>query len=253
MSETTAARPSASRGLGLIVRRELGVYFGSRGGWLIASLVLLITGILFNADAVGTGSKFSADVLSDFFKDASGVIMVGAILISMRLVAEERQSGTLPLLLNSSLTEGEIIFAKFLSAWLFLSVIITVGAYMPLLIFVRGKVSLGHLGAGYLGLYLLGAAVVAIGTFGSAVARSQVVAAVIGGSITVVLLLVWMLARLIDGPLGDVIGQLALWDKHFVPFMRGTINLADILYYLSVTVLFLVLARNGLESRRWSS
>ncbi len=253
MSETTAARPSASRGLGLIVRRELGVYFGSRGGWLIASLVLLITGILFNADAVGTGSKFSADVLSDFFKDASGVMMVGAILISMRLVAEERQAGTLPLLLNSSLTEGEIIFAKFLSAWLFLSVIITVGAYMPLLIFVRGKVSLGHLGAGYLGLYLLGAAVVAIGTFGSAVAKSQVVAAVIGGSITVVLLLVWMLARLIDGPLGDVIGQLALWDKHFVPFMRGTVNLADVLYYLSVTVLFLVLARNGLESRRWSS
>lgn len=253
MSETTAARPSASRGLGLIVRRELGVYFGSRGGWLIASLVLLITGILFNADAVGTGSKFSADVLSDFFKDASGVMMVGAILISMRLVAEERQSGTLPLLLNSSLTEGEIILAKFLSAWLFLSFIITVGAYMPLLIFVRGKVSLGHLGAGYLGLYLLGAAVVAIGTFGSAVAKSQVVAAVIGGSITVVLLLVWMLARLVDGPLGDVIGQLALWDKHFVPFMRGTINLADILYYLSVTVLFLVLARNGLESRRWSS
>jgi ABC-2 type transport system permease protein len=104
-----------------------------------------------------------------------------------------------------------------------------------------------------LGLYLLGAAVVAIGTFGSAVARSQVVAAVIGGSITVVLLLVWMLARLVDGALGDVIGQLALWDKHFTPFMRGTVSVADILYYLSITTFFLVLARNGLESRRWSS
>lgn len=253
MSATSGARPSARRGLTLIVRRELGVYFGSRGGWLVASLVLLITGILFNAEAVGTGSKFSADVLADFFKDASGVMMVGAILISMRLVAEERQAGTLPLLLNSSLTEGELILAKFLSAWLFLVVIMTVGAYMPLLIFLRGKVSLGHLAAGYLGLYLLGAAVVAIGTFGSAVARSQVVAAVIGGSITVVLLLVWMLARLVDGALGDLIGQLALWDKHFTPFMRGTITAADILYYLSVTAFFLVLARNGLESRRWSS
>ena len=190
MTTQAGTRPSAARGLGLIVRRELGVYFGSRGGWLIAAILLLVMGLLFNADAVGTGSKYSADVLADFFKDASGVMMVGAILVSMRLLAEERQAGTLPLLLNSSLTEGEIVLAKFLSAWLFLSVIMTVGAYMPLLIFVRGKVSLGHLGAGYLGLYLLGAASVAIGTFGSAVARSQVVAAMIGAAILVVLLLV---------------------------------------------------------------
>jgi ABC-2 type transport system permease protein len=253
MTTQAGTRPSAARGLGLIVRRELGVYFGSRGGWLIAAILLLVMGLLFNADAVGTGSKYSADVLADFFKDASGVMMVGAILVSMRLLAEERQAGTLPLLLNSSLTEGEIVLAKFLSAWLFLSVIMTVGAYMPLLIFVRGKVSLGHLGAGYLGLYLLGAASVAIGTFGSAVARSQVVAAVTGAAILVVLLLVWMLARLVDGALGEVVGQLALWDKHFTPFMRGTIALPDVLYYLSVTTFFLVLARNGLESRRWSS
>lgn len=253
MSATTIARPSALGGLGLIVRRELGVYFGTRGGWVIASLMLLITGLFFNGDAVGSGSKFSADVLSDFFKSASGVMMVGAILISMRLIAEERQSGTLPLLLNSSLSEGEIIFAKFLSAWLFLSVIMTASVYMPLLIFLRGKISLGHVATGYLGLYLLGAAVVAIGTFGSAVARSQVVAAVIGGSITVVLLVIWMVARLVDGALGDVMGQIALWDKHFTPFMRGTINVSDVLYFVSVTAFFLVLARNGLESRRWSS
>jgi len=253
MTEATMSRPGAARGLGLIVKRELGVYFRSRSGYIIASLVLLVTGLLFNVDAVGSSSKYSADVLADFFKDASGVMMFGAAFLSMRLIAEERQSGTLPLLLGSSLTEGEIILAKFLSAWVFLVVMITISVYMPLLIFVRGKVSIGHIFSGYLGLYLLGAAVTAIGTFGSAIAKSQVVAVIIGGAITVVLLLVWMLARVVDGSLGDVFGQLALWDKHFTPFMRGTIALPDILYYLSITAFFLVLARNSLESRRWSS
>lgn len=253
MSATTLSRPGAMHGLGLIVRRELGVYFRSRSGYVIGSLVLLVTGLLFNVDAVGSGSKYSADVLADFFKDASGVMMFGAAFLSMRLIAEERQAGTLPLLLNSSLTEGEIILAKFLSAWIFLVVMISLSVYMPMLIFLRGKVSLGHIGAGYLGLYLLGAAVTAIGTFGSAVARSQVVAVIIGGAITVVFLLVWMLARVVDGDLGVVVGQMALWDKHFTPFMRGTVAVADVVYYLSITALFLMLARNSLESRRWSS
>jgi ABC-2 type transport system permease protein len=255
-SDTTtprAAAGDAGGGLGLIVRRELGVYARSRGGYVIAALVLAITGLLFNVDAVGSGSKYSADVLADFFKDASGVMMVAGILVSMRLIAEERQSGTLPLLLNSSLTEGQVVVAKFLSAWIFLCVLIGLSLYMPALIFLRGKVSVAHIGVGYLGLFLLGGATVAIGTFGSAIARTQVVAAIVGASLVVLMLVVWLLARIVDGPLGEVFGYLALWDKHFTPFMRGTLALPGVVYYLSVIALFLTLARNSLESRRWST
>lgn len=254
MPKTEASgRPSAASGLFLIVRRELGVYFGAWGGYVIAALMLLVTGLLFNVWAVGTGSKFSSDVLSTFFEGASGVTMVGAVFISMRLIAEERQSGTLPLLLNSSLTEAEIVLAKFLSGWIFLSLIIVATAYMPLMIFVRGKVSVGHICTGYLGLVLLGGAVLAIGTFGSAVARSQVVAAVISGAITVLMLLLWLLSRVVEGPLGDIASYLALWDKQFTPFKRGSLELPAVIYYFSVMAFFLTLARNALESRRWSS
>jgi hypothetical protein len=57
----------------------------------------------------------------------------------------------------------------------------------------------------------------------------------------------------VEGSLGDLLGYVALWDKQFTPFMRGTISLSGVLYYVSITAFFLVLARNALESRRWSS
>lgn len=256
MTHATAgasSRPSALSGIALIVKRELATYFGTRAGWVIGALMLVALGILFNTRAVGSSARYSSDVLQQFVYDASGVAMVTAILVSIRLIAEERKSGTLPLLLSSSLTEGQIVFAKYLSAVAFLFILALVSLYIPALVFVRGKVSIGHIFAGYLGLMLLGSAVVAIGTFASAIARSLVVAGAVATAITAVLVLLWTLARIIDGPLGDVVGAMALHDKHFRPFMQGTISLEHVVFYLSVTWFFLVLARMGLESRRWSS
>ena len=89
----------------LIVRRELSSYFGSWGGWTLIALSLMIAGILFNTRAVGSSAKFSADVLAQFFHDTSGVVLAVAFLVSLRTTVEERKQGTLPLLLNSSLTE----------------------------------------------------------------------------------------------------------------------------------------------------
>jgi ABC-2 type transport system permease protein len=244
-------RPSAFAGISLIVRREMASYFRSTRGYVIAALILLIDGLLFNVFAIGSSARYSTDVLSDFFFFSSGVVMIASLFISMRLVAEERQSGSLPLLTTSSLSDGEIILAKFLSGYLFLAILTLATIYLPLFIFQNGKVSLGHIFAGYLGLLLVGGASMAIGTFGSAISNSQVVAVVSAAAILVVMLLQWMLARVVEGPLGDVIGYLSLHDKHFRPFMQGTISIKDIVFYVSVTVFFLLLARNSLEGRRW--
>lgn len=249
----TRGRPSAASGVALIVRRELGTYFGTPSGWIIAALVLMAEGILFNTRAVGSSARYSSDVLSQFIYDASGVAMAAAILVSIRLIAEERKQGTLALLMNSSLTEGEIVLAKYLSALAFLAVLLGLSLYIPALVFVRGKVSIGHIATGYAGLFLLASAVVAIGTFASSIAKSQVVAGAVASAITAVMVLLWTLARIIDGPLGDLVGHMALHDRHFRPFMQGTLSLQHVLFYVSVSALFLVLARNGLEARRWTS
>lgn len=250
-SPATTWKPSAIAGMSLIVRRELGTYFRTRTGYVIAALILLLDGLLFNVDAVGSGAKYSTDVLSQFFNDASGVTMVAALIISMRLIVEDRQTGALPLLTTSSLTDGQIILAKFLSGFAFLAILTLATIYMPLLVLVNGKISVGHVFAGYVGLLSIGAAVMAIGTFASAVSTSQLMALVIGGVITVTLLLQWLLARLVEGTLSEVISYLSFHDKHFRPFMSGTISTRDLLFYLSFTVFFLVLARISLEGRRW--
>lgn len=235
----------------LIARRELLATLRSPLGFVVAAMVLALDGLLFNLLALGGGEKYSSEVLAQFFYSLSGTTMVASVFISMRLLAEEHQAGSFPLLLTAPVKDGHIIVGKFLGAFFFLALLTLITLYMPLLVMVHGKVSWGHVFAGYLGLLLLGAAALAIGTFGSAVARSQIVAAFISGALVVALLLFWLLGRAADKPLDDVLSFLALHNMHFRPFMAGKIHLRDIVYYLSVTVFFLSAATRMLESRRW--
>jgi ABC-2 type transport system permease protein len=235
----------------LIARRELGATLRSPLGFVVAALVLALDGLLFNLHAMGGGQKLSAEVLYEFFYALSGTTMVAAIFISMRVLAEEQQTGTINLLLSSPLKDHHIVLGKFLGAFAFLSLLTLVTVYMPLLILVNGKISWGHMAAGYLGLILLGAAALAIGVFGSAAARSQVVAAFVTAGVLVAMLLMWLLGRVAERPLADVFSYLALHNTHFKTFMSGKIHLRDIVYYLSVCAFFLLAATRILESRRW--
>lgn len=235
----------------LIAKRELGSYLRTPSGWVIAGIVLLIDGLLFNAFAIGSKAKLSTDVLQDFFYFASGTTMIAAILLSMRLVAEERAAGTLPLLLTSPVRERDVVLGKYLSALIFLSGMTLATAYMPALIFVNGKVSLGHVASGYLGLLLSGASALAIGTLGSTLARNQLVAGVLSAAMLVTLLLCWMLARIADAPVAQVIKYLALFDQHFRPLQRGVLQFSDLVYFASVIYLSLLAAVHALRAERW--
>jgi ABC-2 type transport system permease protein len=234
----------------LIMRRELSAYLRSMSGYIIAAIVLLVDGLLFNALAL-SGEKLSSQVLSEFFFNTSGVVMVASIFISMRLFAEERQTGTLVLLASSPVHDWQIVMGKFLSALVFLSLIVAATVFMPLLIFVNGKVSFGHMAAGYIGLLLLGSASLAIGTFGSSLARTQVLAAIFSGCMVVALVVAWMLAKVTEAPLNDMFTALSLHGRHFPPFQAGTIHLRDVGYYLMVTYFALFSATRVMEARRW--
>jgi ABC-2 type transport system permease protein len=122
--------------------------------------------------------------------------------------------------------------------------------YMPLLIKVNGKVSFGHMAAGYLGILLLGSAALSIGIFGSSLARSQVIAAIISGVIMAAMVTAWMIGRITERPLSEVFGALALW-QHFQGFMSGMIHLKDVVYYCAVSYVALFGTTRVLEARRW--
>jgi ABC-2 type transport system permease protein len=235
----------------LIARRELGSYFRTLTGYIIAAILLLVDGLLFNIFALGGGEKLSAEVIGQFFFYTSGLTVIASIFLSMRLLAEERQTGTLVLLTSSPVHDAEIVLGKFLSAFVFLALVLAASVYMPLLVLVNGKVSGGHLLAGYLGLLLIGGASLAIGTFGSAIARTQVLAVIFSASITLAMVVCWMLSKVTERPLSDVFVALAFHGKHFPPFGMGTVHLRDVVYYLMVTYVALFSATRVLESRRW--
>jgi ABC-2 type transport system permease protein len=236
----------------LIARRELGAYLRTMSGYVIAAAVLFVNGILFNAFALGSQTdRLSTEVLSQFFYFSSGTTMIASVFLSMRLLAEERQTGTIALLASSPVRERDIVLGKFLSALAFLTMFTLASVFMPLLVMVNGKLSFGHVAAGYLGLLLLGSAALAIGTLGSTLARSQVLAAIVSGLMLVGLIVVWLLGAVTERPLNDILLALALWGRHFPPFQAGIIHARDVIYYLAVTYFALFVSIRVLEARRW--
>lgn len=237
----------------LITKRELNALFRSPIGYAAAAAALLIDGIWFIAKALGgAGEKrLSAQVLAEFFNGASGVTMILGIALSMRLIAHEHEHGTLILLRTSPITDRAVVLGKFIAVTLVILIITALTTYMPALIFVNGRVSVGHILVGYLGILLLGASACAVGLFASALAKSQVVAAILGAVVMAIMLLWWLLAKLTEPPISDVLEGLAIHHLRMRDFMTGVLRLENVVYYLAVAFLFLMAATKTLEARRW--
>jgi len=237
------------KNIALLARRELGAYLKSPMGYVIVAIVLFIDGLFFNIKVLGGTPKFSAEVLQLFFAVATFMSAVAAILLAMRLLAEERQLGTLTLLLTSPVKDHEIVLGKFVSALIFFCGMTALTIYMPLLIFVNGKVSAGHIMGGYLGLVLLGMSTLAIGLFASAVSANQLVAAVAGGAITTAFWVLYWGTPVMDPPIREMVSFLSPW-KHLA-WQNGVLHTRDVAYFLSVTYFFLLLTTQVLQARRW--
>ncbi|MBW2732405.1 MAG: ABC transporter permease [Deltaproteobacteria bacterium] len=237
------------RNISLITRRELGAFLKAPIGYVIAAIVLFVDGLLFNYYALGGTPKYSAEVLELFFAFAAFMTMVSGVLISMRLFAEERQLGTLTLLMTAPVGEHEIVLGKFLSALVFLALYTLLTIYMPLMIFVNGKLSVGHIAGGYAGLLLLGAQAIAIGMFASSLTSSQVVAAITAAAMVAAIYLMHLGSTVADPPMRDVLRFIS--QKGHLQWQRGILQFQDVFYFISSTYLFLLLSTHVLKARRW--
>jgi ABC-2 type transport system permease protein len=239
------------RAIRIIYRRELGTYLRSPFGWVIAAILLLINGILFQGYAMA-GEQLSAMVLERFFYYASAMPLFGGVLLSFRLLSEERQNHSMVLLSTSPVRDSDIVLGKFFAALTFLAILLALSVYMPIMIKINGKVTSAQLLVGYFGLLLVGAATMAIGLFGSALTRQQLIAAVTSSAMVALLCFIHLLANKVDPPLKDVIEQVDLWWVHYqYGFMKGVLNLKDVVYYLAATYFFLLLSIKTLEAKRW--
>ena len=239
------------RAIRIIFRRELGTYLRSPFGWVIAAILLLIDGILFQGYAM-SGEQLSAMVLERYFYFASAMPLFGGVLLSFRLLSEERQNSSMVLLNTSPVRDSDIVLGKFFAALTFLAILLALSVYMPILIKVNGKITGAQVLVGYIGLLLVGAATLAIGLFGSSLTRQQLIAAVLSAAMVAIMCFIHLLANKVDTPLKDVLEQIDLWWVHYqYGFMKGVLNLKDVIYYVAATYFFLLLSIKTLEAKRW--
>jgi ABC-2 type transport system permease protein len=237
----------------LIALREFRSFFRSPIGPIVAAAVLLLDGVLFEGIAMGgTGTpRLSAQVLREFFFWTGGVGAAAAVILSMRLVAFEREKGTLVLINTAPVKDGEIILGKFLALFAFMLGLTILTVYMPALIFVNGRVSIAHILVGYLGMLLYITTGIAVGLFGSTLAKSQVISVLVGGIIMIVLVVMWYIARVADPPVNTFLLSLAVHHQRQAGFMDGVLRLENVVYYLAMIYFFLLAAVKTLEARRW--
>jgi len=234
----------------LIARREFRAYLTSPMAYIVACVFLVLYGALFVWYFENTGYS---DTSIQGYLDIWGnlVLMLFAAVLAMRLIAEEKKLGTWELLLTAPVRDTDIVLGKFLGSLGMLVSMLALTLYFPLLLWIFGNPDGGPIITGYLGLFLLGAASLSIGLFASSVTSNQIVAAVIAGGILAVLYFIGSAGGSISGAVGDILSYISL-SSHFPAFMAGIIDTKAIIYYLSVTALFLFLTVRSVETGRWS-
>ncbi len=178
-------------------------------------------------------------------------LFIGAIL-TMRLISEERKSGSLELLMTAPVKEEEVILGKYLAALTFFVFLWLPTLGYALLIEAYSEVDWGTVAAGYLGILGIGALFLAIGLLCSALARNQVVAAMVTFALTFIFFLcIGFLEGLVNDPgLKDALGYLNVL-QHMADFGRGIIDTRRVVYYLSMIAFLLFLSSRALEAKKW--
>ncbi len=191
----------------------------------------------------------TAIVVAPAFKAAGMVMLLAAPLVTMRLVSEERRSGTLNLLLSAPISMTDIVLGKFLGVMCFFGIVVLVIVLTPLSLLAGGSLDYGLLASGFLGLLLLIASFAAAGLFMSTLTAHPAVAAV--GTFGLLLLL-WNMDWAGTGAAEGVrplFSYIAI-TSHFNALLRGVVDSADLIYSLLVVVTFLVLAIRRLDAMR---
>ena len=230
-----------------IAGKELKSYFTSPVAYVILTLFLLICGWFFSSNLFLIGQADMRDLFS-VIMPMSFMFFIPAI--TMRLLSEEKKSGTLELLVTLPVRDSEIVLGKYLATLGLLASALILSLSYPLTLAYLGNPDGGALIGGYIGLFLMGGAYLAIGIFMSGLTENQIVAFITS---FVFIFALWMLDKvlvLVPGGLASVLEYLSI-TYHLGNIARGVVDTRDILYYLSIIVVFLFFAVRTLESRRW--
>jgi ABC-2 type transport system permease protein len=249
-----------------IYKKELRLYFTSPVAYVLLTIFLLIGGYFFYSifsfftrasmqmamnPQMGRDLSVTDSVLRPLFANLSVILLLLMPLVTMRLFAEERRSGTIELLLTYPVRDGAVLTGKYLAALTMYGAMVAGTLAYPAILVYFTRVEWGPLLTGYLGLLLMGAMFLAVGLFASSLTENQIVAAIVTFGILLMFWIIGWTAEFAGGPLGAVLTHLSILE-HNDTFSKGVLDTKDVLYYINFTVLALFLTLRSLESRRWS-
>jgi ABC-2 type transport system permease protein len=169
----------------------------------------------------------------------------------MRLLAEERKTGTIELLLTKAVSDRQVVLGKFLATVLLIGIVLLFTLPYPLTLAFLGKPDFGQIFCGYTGLLLLSAAYTSIGLYASSITSNQIVAFLAALFISLLFHLIFgMLSSQFSGVAGEVIDYLSL-TGHFESMARGVIDSTDLIYILTIVLAGLLLAGFSLSKRNF--
>ena len=250
----------------IIWRKELTSYFVSPIAYLLLVMFAIIFGFFFwtrmegfvneGMSSMMRGEMFPMNLNEQVIRPLlSNVGIIGLFfipMITMRLFAEEKRSGTIELLVTSPIRDGEIILGKWLAALTLYAALLLLTALNFVFLFKYGNPDWKPLVIGYLGLLLQAGALLAIGMFISTLTKNQIIA---GGVTFGVCLLLWILewpSYLAPGPTAKVLAYMSV-VTHIESFSKGVLDSRDAVYYLTLVFLGLFFTARSLESLRWRS
>jgi ABC-2 type transport system permease protein len=253
------------RNILLICRKELRSYFASPIAYAVLALFsFLFGGLVFyptvkelarygvQAQMQGQPVNLNDQIIRPLLSFASTISLFLLPLITMRLFAEEKRSGTMELLLTSPVRDIEIIMGKWIGAMLLFMSVLAMSALNLAFLFVWGKPDWKPVLVAYLGLILQGGCLLAIGAFISSLTRNQIIA---GGATFFVCLILYLLSWFTaydSGMASQVINYLSI-VTHIENFSKGVLDSKDVIFYLSMIFFALFITSRSMESLRWRS
>ncbi len=243
-----------------LTRRELGSYFVSLTGYVIIAVVVFIIGLSFwsileNLQGISTPTPITEIFYQTIYFWL--VLLLSAPVITMRLFALEKYSGTFETLMTTPVSDLQVVLAKFSAAIIFYTVmwLPLVGCVLVLRYYTKDPMAFdyGTIGSTYLGIILIGCLFMSLGCFASAITKSQIIAAIVSSAIGITLFLLSFVAQRVavtNSWVNEALNYVSLTEQ-MADFARGMIDTRWIVFHLSLTIFFLFLTLRVVESRRW--
>jgi len=226
--------------------KEMKQYFHSMIGYVFLMILLLICGFLFT-----TGNLMSQNGdINTFFSSLFNILLFLIPMLTMRQFSEEYKLKTHQLLFTLPLSLESIVIGKFLATFSIIVIGLSITIIYVVILASLGSLALLTIFGNYLGVLLLISSVIALGLFISTLTENQIISAIVSYGVVLILWLVDSVIPYVGNPLFKKALNIFSLKSNYIEFSYGIFNLASILYFLSLTVLFLILTTASLETRR---